>query len=207
MEIKKIPILNEKIDPYILGFIIRKSLILIILIFFISYGIAFLYLRYTPLVYKASAILQINNEKEKTQILELSTYKDEVNLNQTIELLRSPEFLKRIYHRLPLDVSYYSKGTFLEYELYKSSPFTVEYEISNDFFYERRIFVSFKNNHAILKYAISDDEYAGKNITLDKWNDLNGLKIKLTITDYQSIKNQTERFASDAFYFIIHKTS
>ncbi|NMC98838.1 MAG: polysaccharide biosynthesis tyrosine autokinase [Bacteroidales bacterium] len=203
MERRKIPILNEKIDPFILWYIFKKSIIFSAVIFILAIGAALVYLRYTPPLYKASSVIQIKNDVDKTnQILEINTSKsDEVNLNQTIELLRSPEFLKRTFNKLPLNVTYFSQGTFLAFELYRSSPFNIEYQISNPYFYRLPFYVSFIDRSVILKYGADKKE---KTIPINKWVDLDGLKLKLNVTDSNAVKEQTEKIKTDSYYFIIN---
>lgn len=203
MERRKIPILNEKIDPFILWFIFKKSIVLSAIVFILSVGAALIYLRYTPPLYMATSIIQIKNDVDKTnQILELKTSKaDEVNLNQTIELLRSPEFLKRTFNKLPLDVSYFSQGTFLAFELYRSSPFIVEYEIVNNQYYRLPFYVSFTDHSAILKYGHDKKE---KTIKINEWTEWDGIKLKLKVVDSLAIKEQTDKIKTDSYFFIIN---
>lgn len=205
MERKKIPILNEKIDPFILWYVFKRSIILLAIIFIIALGSAFVYLRYTPPLYKASSVIQIKNESENTkQLLELNIQKTEdVNLNQTIELLRSPEFLKRTFNKLPLDVNYFSQGTFLAFELYRSSPFKVEYYVTNPFFYRLPIYISFSDHSAILKYKSGKNQLE-KTVKVNEWNELDGIKLKLAILDSVAIHDQTEKIKTDSYYFIIN---
>ncbi len=206
-ERKKIPILNEKIDFYVLWYIFKRSIIISLLFFIIAIGVAFIYLRYTPPLYKASSVIQIKNENDNTQqILELSSIKEEINLNQTIELLRSPVFLKRTFNKLPLYISYYSQGTFLAYELYRSSPFRVDYEVSNPVFYQLPIYVSFTDDGTILHYKLNNASIE-KRISLNQWIDLKGLKMKLTIADSAAIKEQSQKIKNDSYFFTINDSS
>lgn len=202
-ERKKIPILNEKIDPYIILYVIKRSIIISIIYFIVCIALALIYIRYTPPVYKASSIIQIKDDNNTNALLELTTQKEEVNLNQTIELLRSPEFLKRIIRKLPLNVSYFAQGTFLESEMYRSSPFVAEYEVINPQFYNVPIYISFINSHATIRYEINDKERT-QNIKLNEWNELEGLKLKINITDHNAIHEQTQKIKKDSYFIIIN---
>lgn len=207
MEQKKIPILNEKIDPFVLWYVLKKSILLSIVIFIVSLSVAFIYLRYTPPIYKATSVIQVKNESENKQtIFDLINKKEEVNLNQTIELLRSPEFLKRTINKLPLDVSYFAQGTFLAFELYNSSPFKVEYVISNTKFYRLPIYVSFVDNLAILKYNFGESQQE-KKIKINEWNEFDGIKLKLNVLDSITIRKQTEKIKTDSYFFIINDSN
>jgi len=208
MERKKIPILNEKIDPFILLHIIKRSILFIAIVFILAIIGAYLYLRYTPPLYVATSVLQLKNETDqKNQILEISNIKnDEVNLNQTIELLRSPEFLKRTFNKLPLDVSYYSQGTFLAFELYRSTPFIVSYQITSKNYYGLPIYVSFNDHTAILRYQYAEQEVE-KSLPINQWVELNGIKLKIDIIDSLAIHQQTEKIKNDSYYFIINDSN
>ncbi len=203
-ERKKIPILNEKIDPYIILYVFKRSIIISIIYFVICTVLALIYIRYTPPIYKASSIIQIKDDNNANALLELTTKKEEVNLNQTIELLRSPEFLKRIINKLPLDVSYYAQGTFLESEMYRSSPFIAEYQIINPNYYNIPIYISFTNNHATIRYKTNGNEI-NQNIKLSEWNTLNGFKLKINITDLNAIHEQTQKIKRDSYFIIINE--
>jgi capsular exopolysaccharide synthesis family protein len=206
-ERKKIPILNEKIDLYILWYIFKRSLIFSAFFYIVAIGTGLIYLRYTPPLYKASSIIQIKNENDKTnQILDISTAKEEVNLNQTIELLRSPEFLKRTFNKLPLYISYYSQGTFLAFELYRSSPFKVDYEVTNPAFYQIPIYVSFTDHTALIHYKTYNNSVE-RNIKINEWADFNGLKLKLSPLDTVAIREQTEKIKNDSYFFTINDST
>jgi len=208
MERKKIPILNEKLDPFILWHIIKRSILFTAIVFILALAGAYLYLRYTPPLFVASSVLQIKNESDKAnQILEISSPKnDEVNLNQTIELLRSPEFLKRTFTKLPLDVSYYSQGTFLAFELYRSTPFILSYQITNKRYYGLPIYVSFTDHTAVLRYEYADEKVE-KKIPINQWVEWDGIKLKIDIIDSASIHQQTEKIKNDSYYFIINDSN
>ncbi len=202
-ERKKIPILNERIDPYILLYIVKRSIILSALYFIFAIVAAFLYVRYTPPKYKASSVIQLKDDNKTNLILELNTQKEEINLNQTIELLRSPEFLKRTINKLPLHISYYSQGTFLEFEMYRMTPFEVQYEIESPAFYNIPFYLTFTNHHAVLSYK-TNGETIEKEIALDQWVDLGGLKILLKVKDHEAIVEQTQKIKKNSYFFVIN---
>ena len=125
MEQTKIPFFNEKFDLYILLKTLRKSIIWIIFIFILTIVSSFLYLRYTPLKFTSSSIVQINDKNRTNDILNIESIYKHSEIAPVIELIRSSEFLKRCYSLLPLDISYYKQGTFLYTEMYRSSPYNI----------------------------------------------------------------------------------
>ena len=205
MERKRIPILNEKFDLTIFTHIIKRSIILSILIFITAMFGAFAYLRYTQPVYKSSSVIQLKNENTTAnKVLNLTSAVEEINSIQTIELIRSKEFLKRTFNILPLDISYYSQGTFLYSELYRSCPFTVNYKVNNPGMYNTPVYVSFEEDgQAMFKYG-SGDHTKEVLVKPNSLTDINGLQVMLTITDLNSIQQQTNKIKTDSYFFTVN---
>ncbi|HET6225994.1 MAG TPA: Wzz/FepE/Etk N-terminal domain-containing protein, partial [Bacteroidia bacterium] len=90
-------------------FIARKSLSLILVLLAIAFVCARLYLRYTPPVYESSSIIQVQSTNQANKILDVDKLKEMDNgLAETVELLRSKVFLKRVLEKLPLEISYFT---------------------------------------------------------------------------------------------------
>ena len=60
MQEKRIPFINEEFDLSVFLYILKKSIWISVIIFGIALTGAFLYLRYTPCLYQAKTIIQIN---------------------------------------------------------------------------------------------------------------------------------------------------
>lgn len=205
MERKRIPILNEKFDLTIFISVIKRNILLSILIFIAAMAGAFLYLRYTQPIYQSASIIQLKNEgTTANKVLNLTNAVEEINSIQTIELIRSKEFLKRTFNKLPLDVSYYSKGTFLVFELYRSSPFSINYKVLEKNLYNVPIYVSFdQNGKAIVSYTIGDVKYE-KQLKENTYTNIGGVEIQLNLNDLNSIKQQINQIKNDSYYFTIN---
>ncbi len=143
MSKKRISNINDEIDIWLFWYVTRKNLIFISLLISLAISAAFLYLRYTYPIYQTEAVIQIDVVENKAQNLFKSDLYDE-DLASKLELLRSPLFLKRVLDKLPLKVSYYNKGRFLNFELYNSSPFTVDAHVKNNSIYDNPIYIEFK---------------------------------------------------------------
>lgn len=126
----KISKFNEEFDLKLLRFIFRKSLRLIILFAILLFVGVFLYLRYTQTVYQATAIIQLNTDDKAEMILETKNVKND-DFQKKTEILTSSVFLQRVVQKLPFDLSVFVKGNVLNFELYKSSPFDIEYTIKD----------------------------------------------------------------------------
>ena len=150
MEIKKIPAINDEFDVKLLLFTAKKNFFYIIIFLVISLVLAFLYLRYTYPEFETKTVIQLDvqNEADKFVLFqqEQATAGDIAN---RIELLRSPVFLKRALLQLPLGLSYYTKGTVLNYEQYKCSPYDVSYKVKNRSIYNIPIFLNFIDQNKV----------------------------------------------------------
>lgn len=117
----------ENIDFPKLKAIFLKNRIWILFLVLLCNLVAYLFVRYTKDVFEASAEikLELNNEANEFGITKIIEDQNLNLLSGEIELIQSNLFLGRVIDSLKLDVSYFSKGSFLDFELYKNSPFRV----------------------------------------------------------------------------------
>ena len=76
----------------------------ILLVFIIAIGSAYTYIYYTQPLYQSKSIIQIINENQANRILNVGDIYEDADISKDIELLRSPEFFKRVVSELPLEV-------------------------------------------------------------------------------------------------------
>lgn len=184
--------------------VVNKNIWIIGINLIIGLIIGFLYLRYTPPTYEASSIIQVQTQNKTNEILNIDDMY-ETGLDPVIELLRSPEFLKRCFSILPLEVSYYKQGTFLSFELYKNSPFEVNYQISNADLMNTPIDVRFNKSEINVSYKLNKKEYEFS-IAPNQWTDIHGGRLKLKISDYEQISFYQNQFKRGGYYFVINDT-
>jgi capsular exopolysaccharide synthesis family protein len=118
----------ETIDFAKLKAIFLKNIFWVLLLFALSNLVAYLIIRYTKSIYEADSEikLEVSNEANEFGITSIVEDQKSINLiSGEIELIQSNLFLARVIDSLNLDVSYYSIGEFLNFELYKNSPFAV----------------------------------------------------------------------------------
>jgi len=163
---------------------------------------AFLYLRYTPPLYQSITVLQISNNNNADKVLEIENLREENTIAQTIELLRSQEFLKRVFSKLPIDIQYFNEGTFLSNEMYKSSPFEVKVKINNGAIYDKKIYIDFENP-TTYHLKINSDDLEFENLSVGKWENINGIDVKVTITNYKGIEELHKSLNHESFFFIL----
>ena len=184
MEEKRIPILNETFDIPLFLLVFRKSLVYFIIIGILAGIGAFAYLRYTRPIFQASSVIQLKDEAEKTsKILEINSFYDEFNPNQSIELIRSKEFLKRVIAILPFDISYYSQGTFLQTEQYPSAAYKVIYRKENFSYYDIPLGIEFESLGNGTLYLQNGDQENRTKFNTNEWINFNGSWLKVEITD------------------------
>ncbi|MFQ3676274.1 MAG: polysaccharide biosynthesis tyrosine autokinase, partial [Endomicrobiia bacterium] len=210
MSLKKIPILNDVIDFGIIIHILRKNTVFFFSIFFLAILIAFLFIRYSQPIYQTNSILQINKEESsKLALLELTGIENQMMgggnpITSMIEQIRSKEFLKRTLRKLPLDISYFSKGVFLDNEMYKTSPFFVEVRDWKEHLLDEKIYLNFYSQDSIELYIERNGVRQEFNFLANQWHTILGGQIYINISNFEQIKENQKQFKKDLYYFIVH---
>ncbi len=201
MTITKIPKINTDFDLDIFLQIVKKKYWLIMLLLLLAVLGSFLYLRYTQPLYQSEAIIQINESNKSTLVLDIKDVYSDDDISKTIELLRSNIFLEKALSKLPLQVSYHVQGKFLSTELYKSTPFIIEYGKNVNNLYEKQFFVEFdlEKNEATLIY-----NKQRKTISVGDWHSVYGDSLRCTITNIDQIRHKQQEFKNNIYFFIVH---
>jgi capsular exopolysaccharide synthesis family protein len=201
--VKKISTINDELDIKLFLYIAKKNILFPVIFVLIAIAGAWLYLRYTPPVYQTSAILQLGAQSEATLILPTpGIYEDD--LAKQIELLRSTTFLQRALSRLPLEVSYYSKGHVLNYEQYRNTPFTVDISIKDSSLYGVPVYLDFESpDNIILSYNNKGQQRRfemGENSRAS----LPEMDITIQIHNFNTIREQQSLFSRNSFFFVLN---
>ncbi|MCU0392285.1 MAG: Wzz/FepE/Etk N-terminal domain-containing protein, partial [Thermoflexibacter sp.] len=126
--------------------VIRRSIIWIVLIFTLCLSVVFLGLRYVKKIYQSDAIIQLE-AKGTAPTLGLGIFKDETSVNDYLvgeaEFIMSNKIKDEVINMLDLYISYWVQGRFIDDEKFNSSPFrVVNFEVTNyDFFDNKKIFI------------------------------------------------------------------
>src|SRR5688572_1999655 len=109
--------------------IILNNLVWIILILVLTNAASLLYVRYTKDLYESVSEIKLDVKENASElgIREFTQNKNIDLISGEIETIQSKLFLNNVIDSLDLNVRYFSIGQLLNYELYKSSPFTVEF--------------------------------------------------------------------------------
>ncbi len=138
----------DGIDFEKLGIIIRRNIVAIVIVSFVSILGAYLYLRYTKNVYQSDSELKLDIKQEAT-VFRINSFAEDENLNLIsgeIEQIKSRFFLSRVIDSLNFNISYHAKGQVLSEEMYKRSPFTVQYTFKNNSLTDQPIFINFEED-------------------------------------------------------------
>ena len=208
MKQPKIPLINEKFEITIFLHLLRKTKFFIAFIIVAIIAITAIYLRYKKQVFESTAIIQLNEDNNpNSRILQIENINETSNTASIIELLKSKEFLNRVFAKLPLGISYYNEGTFLSEELFKSSSFNVDVNVNDASIYDVPIYISFKDNKEYtLSYTI-DNTKKSINCKVGKKCKTNKFTIIINIPNYNSIIQKQENIKSNSYYFVINNTS
>ncbi len=201
--LKKISNINDEFDLKLFLYVAKKNLYFLILFLLIAFFASFLYLRYTQPVYQSSAVLQINQEEPATKDIFTSRSYFDDDIARQIELMRSPVFLQRALEKLPLEISYYSKGRFLNFELYRNSPFKVNSEVKCSSVYGKPIFVDFLNDQKII-ISYENDKKTEKEIRVGETINFPEIDLNIEILNFDAIDEQQSLFSRNSFFFVIN---
>ncbi len=100
--------------------------------------LAFLYLRYTTPLYKATATILVKDDKKGGLASELSVLSDlgvgtsKSNVDNEVEILKSRTLTEKTVNELHLNINYLSNGRVKSSELYKASPIVVVFSPADE---------------------------------------------------------------------------
>jgi len=193
---------SEDFDLGVFVSILQKRFLWIILFFLIAGIGAKVYLRYTPLLFEASAILQITSQNTAQQVLNVRNFHEQ-DLAAEIELTRSKAFIASALSRISLETSYYSKGVYQNSEMYTASPFTVEVRNIRSEVIGQPIHISFPTTKKIYtSYYVGEVLYE-KPAEIGAWTRLEHLEIKLAVNDFTKILNAQQNKIDQIPYFFV----
>lgn len=205
MENKQIPVLNQKFDIRTLLIIVKQTFWFFILLFVLALISGLVFFRYTKPVFESSSIVQIKSENKSRQLFGIGSNLIEQELAPAIELIRSNEFLKTCVEDLDIDVSYFNMGTFLSTEMYETTPFTVEYRISNKSILDKKIYIDFNNSdNADIQYEIGSKVFR-YSLNTDEWHSVYGMDIFISLNVSEGSKTSSNSTIKNEYYFTINK--
>ena len=205
---KKISPINEDFDFKLLVTIARKNLLWFTFFILLAILTALLILRYTAPVYESTAVIQLSEQDNASNVInskQFKTFTDQNNkLASSIELMRSRVILERVISNLPFQISYYSKGEILTFELYKMSPFTVELRMKDSSLIGKNINIDFLSSNTFNLNYNSKRVHRKGPFKTDEWLSFPEADMKISIYDFKAISLLQQDLNKDAFYFVIN---
>ncbi len=208
---KKISRINEEFDFKLFVTIAKKNLLWFAFLMLSSVLIALVILRYSAPIYECSSVIKIANEDNAQNVLGLDSKNGFYSDNNSeiagdIELIKSKIIIGKAVRSLPLQVSYYSKGSVLLNELYKQTPFTVDFALKDSSILGNPILIEFKNKKTLtLTYT---SRISGKktvqNYFIGKWINLPEATIKINAINFNVIEEMQKDISKDVFFFTLN---
>lgn len=208
MQEKKITPFNDNFDTKLFGKVIRNNLPWLFLFAVIAFTMAFLYLRYTYPIYESKSIIQIALADKNSRMLLEKDLQLNTDLPSKVELLKSSTFLERVFNKLPLDVSYYQIGNVLNFEMYKTSPFEIEYRNPINELYTIPLYITFTDeNNATITTNLNNKENVFR-VKTKQWVRLPIVdSLKIDVKSFDRIRKDLKGSDENPYYFVFTKRS
>lgn len=158
---------NQDIDFRRIIKLITSYWLLIVLSIIVAVAIAHLYVRYSQPVFRATGTIIVKDEASSSlgddavQLQGLDLFKNKKNLSTEIEIIKSKLMVERAVNNMPmpLQISYFAKGSFKKTDLYTSTPFIIEIDtIYNQAYYKEFDIEFVRKDQFKLSYDIGEDE-------------------------------------------------
>jgi tyrosine-protein kinase Etk/Wzc len=208
MQEKKITPFNDNFDTKLFGKVVRNNLPWLFLFAVIAFTMAFLYLRYTYPIYESKSIIQIALADKNSRMLLEKDLQLNTDLPSKVELLKSSTFLERVFNKLPLDVSYYQIGSVLNFEMYKTSPFEIEYRNPINELYTIPLYITFTDeNNATITTNLNNKENVFR-VKTKQWVRLPIIdSLKIDVKNFDRIRKDLKGSNENPYYFVFTKRS
>ncbi|MFT6746250.1 MAG: tyrosine-protein kinase Etk/Wzc [Glaciecola sp.] len=200
MEPQKSSFINDEFDLGLAIAIFRKNIFWIIILPVLGFVIAYISLRYSKPVYESSAIVKLDDKNEMRNVIQ---YEDiyESNIIGEITRLKSLKLFENSTDHLPLNISYYTRGKFMNTENYRLSEFQIKHQIKDKAIFQVPINVEFVSNEsAVVHYQIGDSIFS-KITPLNQWVSLPVMELKLVVSP--SVVSQLVG-VGNKFYFVVN---
>ena len=184
---------SQEFDLGLFIHLTKKSLIWVFGVLMISIVSAKLYLNYTPQVYQAKSILQLEANDAANKVLNVNPlFNEESSLEAKVELIRSKLLIKQSLSNLPLEIGYYAIGEILTNEHYLLSPYRVEIiERKTGSIEETPVFVNYAQGQ--FKLSLGSESY--ENIRPGETVDLPWLKFKMVVINEEELASLSEEYS------------
>jgi len=205
----KISLLNEEFDISLFILISQKKWKLLLGIFLVSIAVAVIYLRYAQRIYEENCIIQVGSQNTANKVLSQTANMyggGDNEVAESVELMRSRIFIEKVLRLLPLDVSYYTEGTFKNYEKYLTSPYKADVDtIARYKLVKVPVYIDFSSlSGGKLAFALGRGKKNFYNFSSGQWCVTPYGNIKITVIIPSEISKSIKNIKKDADYFLIN---
>lgn len=196
----------ENFELKLLLYITKKSLVFIVILFFLSLFLPYLYLRYTTPIYETTATL-IKKKENNNAILgndnvDFFKSNDEDKINRDIQIIKSDLLINKLMDSLQLKVQYFKKGRmfYKRFELIPGSIFVLDddFEIYDKTIFNTEVLLDFHDKNSFdLAYIVNGKKIKIKDLKTETTYRNKDLKIKVVVTDKNIEGNYTVIFNSN----------
>ncbi len=183
---------SQEFDLGLFLHLTKKSLVWVFGVMLITIISAKIYLNYTPQVYQARSILQLEANDAANKVLNVNPLlSEESSLEAKVELIRSKLLIKQSLNNIPLEIGYYAIGEILTNEHYLLSPYRVEIiERKTGSIEETPVAVLYRNGEFQLTLGGEVYDHIRPNETVD----LPWLSFKMVVIDEAELMKLSDEY-------------
>lgn len=157
---------NEELNFKIVLIILKRYWYVLPTLLLIAIISSFIYLRFTPSVYQAKAVIQEdknNNEdilKKAFSGVSSRNFGEDDDILKSVNLITSPIFLNQVLDKLPLDVDYHRRKIIREVEIFPERPFEIKINRIHPELYNTPIDIIFlSETKGEISYVLEDESH------------------------------------------------
>ena len=156
---------NEEINFKIIFIVLKRYWYVLPALLLIALTISFLYLRFTPSVYQAKAVIQ--EDKNNNEDILKRAFSGVITRNtgenstlKSVNFITSPIFLNKVLDSLPLDIDYHRKKIIREVEMFPDRPFEIKINSLHPQLHNKPIDIAFlKEKKGEISYELNDKTF------------------------------------------------
>lgn len=156
---------NEEINFKIIFIVLKRYWYVLPALLLIALTISFLYLRFTPSVYQAKAVIQ--EDKNNNEDILKRAFSGVITRNtgenstlKSVNFITSPIFLNKVLDSLPLDIDYHRKKIIREVEMFPDRPFEIKINSLHPQLHNKPIDITFlKEKKGEISYELNDKTF------------------------------------------------
>ncbi len=162
---EKSKIVNKEFDVQILLTVLRRHWWTPILLMTLFWTFAFFYLRYTKPTFESTMMIQLGSRDQAKEVMAIQGIdKGDGDMSSEIEILKSQLLFIQAIKSLNYHISYFSKGSVLSEDKYKSGDFYIQpFELKDSALVDIPIVLTVDNNNTIyLDYIYGGKKFGVK---------------------------------------------